>query len=187
MRKKFRNKHRKNKVRNNQCVISKDPGIQNDVTLCDYADSSKTPISDSVRVKKAISSIATNIKYQRKDMNTDNSDLSWFEKDLEDFDVLDDVGEENSDEDDTTKTETKALRPRKKCKEKEENVGRHVYPVDIWFTLAAYIDPEAVRNFATLCKDSYLVTRTRQFWKNLYTRSARKVVSTVSAFILTHQ
>lgn len=67
-------------------------------------------------------------------------------------------------------TETKALRPRKKCKEKEENVGRHVYPVDIWFTLAAYIDPEAVRNFATLCKDSYLVTRTRQFWKNLYTR-----------------
>lgn len=29
MRKKFRNKHRKNKVRNNQCVISKDPGIQN--------------------------------------------------------------------------------------------------------------------------------------------------------------
>lgn len=67
-------------------------------------------------------------------------------------------------------TETKALRPRKKCKEKEENIGRHVYPVDIWFTLAAYIDPEAVRNFATLCKDSYLVTRTRQFWKNLYTR-----------------
>lgn len=41
-------------------------------------------------------------------------------------------------------TETKALRPRKKCKEKEENVGRHVYPVDIWFTLATYIDPEAV-------------------------------------------
>lgn len=32
------------------------------MTLCDYADSSKTPISDSVRVKKAISSIATNIK-----------------------------------------------------------------------------------------------------------------------------
>lgn len=39
---------------------------------------------------------------QRKDMNTDNSDLSWFEKDLEDFDVLDDAGEGNSDEDDTT-------------------------------------------------------------------------------------
>lgn len=39
---------------------------------------------------------------QRKDINTDNSDLSWFEKDLEDFDVLDDVGEENSDEDYTT-------------------------------------------------------------------------------------
>lgn len=170
MRKKFRNKHRKGKVRNSQTVISKDPGIQNDVTLCDYADSSKTQSSGSVRVKKAISSIATNIKYQRKDMDTDNSDLSWFDKDLEDFDVLDDVGEEKSDEDNTTKTETKALRPRKKCKEKEENVGRHVYPVDIWFTLATYIDPEAVRNFATLCKDSYLVTRTRQFWKNLYTR-----------------
>lgn len=129
------------------------------MTLCDYADSSKTQISGSVRVKKAISSIATNIKCkiqmlffkswhtcdtlfqissyifimyhlwqdnrccntcrfkeefsknslpcsllsdQRKDMNTDNSDLSWFEKDLEDFDVLDDVGEGNSDEDDTT-------------------------------------------------------------------------------------
>lgn len=131
------------------------------MTLCDYADSSKTQISGSVRVKKAISSIATNIKCkiqmlfffkawrtcnilfqissyilylniirdkttdveihakfkeefsknslpcsllsdQRKDMNTDNSDLSWFEKDLEDFDVLDDVGEGNSDEDNTT-------------------------------------------------------------------------------------
>lgn len=33
-------------------------------------------------------------------MNIDNSDFSWFEKDLEDFDVLDDVGEGNSDEDD---------------------------------------------------------------------------------------
>lgn len=35
-------------------------------------------------------------------MDIDNSDLSWFDKNLEDFDVLDDVGEENSDEDDTT-------------------------------------------------------------------------------------
>lgn len=39
---------------------------------------------------------------QRKNIDTDNSDLNWFEKDLEDFHVLDDVGEENSDEDDTT-------------------------------------------------------------------------------------
>lgn len=35
-------------------------------------------------------------------MDTDNSDLRWFDKDLEDFDVLDDVGEEKSDEDNTT-------------------------------------------------------------------------------------
>lgn len=34
-------------------------------------------------------------------MDTDNSNLSWFDKDLEDFDVLDDVGEEKSDEDNT--------------------------------------------------------------------------------------
>ena len=59
---------------------------------------------------------------------------------------------------------------KKKCQEAIENEGRHVYPVDIWFTLASYIDPEAVKNFAVLCKDSYLVTRTRQFWKNIYTR-----------------
>lgn len=42
------------------------------------------------------------ISDQRKDMDTDNSDLSWFDKDLEDFDVLDDVGEEKLDEDNTT-------------------------------------------------------------------------------------
>lgn len=108
MRKKFRNKHRKSKVRKSQSVASKDPWIQNDVTLSDYADSFKTQRSGPMRVKKAISSIATNIKNQRKNIDTDNSDLNWFEKDLEDFDVLDDVGEENSDEDDTTETELKA-------------------------------------------------------------------------------
>lgn len=97
MRKKCRNKHRKSKVRKSQSVASKDPWIQNDVTLSDYADSSKTQRSGPMRVKKTISSIATNIKNQRKNMDADNSDLSWFEKDLEDFDVLEDV---NSDEDD---------------------------------------------------------------------------------------
>lgn len=108
MRKKFRNKHRKSKVRKSQSVASKDTWIQNDVTLSDYADSSKTQCSGSMRVKKAISSLTTDIKYQRKNIDTNNSDLNWFEKDLEDFDVLDDVGEENSDEDDTTETELKA-------------------------------------------------------------------------------
>lgn len=57
--------------------------------------------------------------------------------------------------------EIKVLRFRKKCKEKEENVGRYVYLVDIWFILVVYIDFEVVRNFAILCKDLYLVIRIR--------------------------
>lgn len=67
-------------------------------------------------------------------------------------------------------TEIKPARSSRKQMRKREDSGGHVYPVDLWFTLASYIDPDAVGRFAVLCQDSYLVTKTRQFWKNLYTR-----------------
>ncbi|XP_061176420.1 transmembrane protein 183-like [Saccostrea echinata] len=160
MRKKLRNKCRKGKERINPNNIGTEEGIQNDVTIGDFADSSKVPKQGTTRVKKAILSISTNIKHQRKDMDVD--DVSWFDKDLDEFDIDAEESGECS--------EIKPVRTLKKSRKKDDSIGRRVYPVDMWFTLAAYIDPEAVGKFAAICRDSYLVTRTRQFWRNLYTR-----------------
>ncbi|XP_048727853.2 putative transmembrane protein 183BP isoform X2 [Ostrea edulis] len=171
MKKKFRNdsKPRKSKVRTNQCTTSKEKGIHNDVTISDFADSSEVQKPRTTRVKKAISSMATNIKYQRKDMEMDAEDVSWFDKDLDEFDI-DKAAEDSSNQNVEERTEIKPARSSRKQMRKREDSGGHVYPVDLWFTLASYIDPDAVGRFAALCQDSYLVTKTRQFWKNLYTR-----------------
>lgn len=42
------------------------------------------------------------------------------------------------------------------------------YPLDIWFIISEYIEPEAVGKFARICKSSYYVTTTAKFWFYLY-------------------
>lgn len=42
------------------------------------------------------------------------------------------------------------------------------YPLDIWFIISEYIQPEAVGKFARICKSSYYVTTTGKFWFHLY-------------------
>ncbi|XP_076671194.1 transmembrane protein fates-shifted isoform X3 [Andrena cerasifolii] len=42
------------------------------------------------------------------------------------------------------------------------------YPLDIWFIISEYINPEAVGKFAQICRSSYHVTTTGKFWFHLY-------------------
>ncbi|XP_077870429.1 transmembrane protein 183-like [Saccoglossus kowalevskii] len=44
------------------------------------------------------------------------------------------------------------------------------YPIDVWFLVSNYIRPEDVGRFASICKASYYVTSTTQFWSRLYHR-----------------
>lgn len=44
------------------------------------------------------------------------------------------------------------------------------YPNDIWFLISAYIPPEDIGRFALICKQTYTITTTLKFWRNLYRR-----------------
>lgn len=63
---------------------------------------------------------------------------------------------------------------KKLSKTKIANVDdNHVYnffPNDIWFLISEYIRPEDVMRFALICKQTYTITTTLKFWKNLYRR-----------------
>lgn len=41
------------------------------------------------------------------------------------------------------------------------------YPADVWFHIAKYIPPEDLLKFALICKDTYRVLQSVQFWKQL--------------------
>ncbi|XP_034949602.1 transmembrane protein 183 [Chelonus insularis] len=49
------------------------------------------------------------------------------------------------------------------------------YPLDIWFLISEYIQPEAVGKFASICKSSYYVVQTGKFWFSLYKRFYKPV------------
>lgn len=44
------------------------------------------------------------------------------------------------------------------------------FPYDIWFLIAEHIRPEDVTRFALICKQTYEITTTLKFWRNLYQR-----------------
>lgn len=65
-------------------------------------------------------------------------------------------------------------RRRKKtsCSSNEERctaTGKE-YPLDVWFLISEYIQPEDVSRFAAICKASYSVVCTAKFWVNIYRR-----------------
>ena len=51
-----------------------------------------------------------------------------------------------------------------------ENEARTVYPLDLWFLIGQFIEPEYVKIFASICRGSYHVTCSRQFWLEMYAR-----------------
>lgn len=44
------------------------------------------------------------------------------------------------------------------------------YPIDLWCTLANYIEPEQVKTFACICRGSYFAVNTVGFWSRIYGR-----------------
>ena len=44
------------------------------------------------------------------------------------------------------------------------------YPLDIWYILANYIEPEQVQTFACICRASYMAINSSTFWNHLYER-----------------
>ena len=45
------------------------------------------------------------------------------------------------------------------------------YPQDLWFLLGKYIAPESIQTFGLLCRGSWTVLKTFQFWSALYERT----------------
>lgn len=46
----------------------------------------------------------------------------------------------------------------------------NVFPNDFWYLLSDHIEPEEVGHFALICRQTYEITKTAKFWKNLYLR-----------------
>ncbi|XP_046984572.1 transmembrane protein 183-like isoform X2 [Schistocerca americana] len=47
------------------------------------------------------------------------------------------------------------------------------YPLDFWFQISSYIDPEDVERFARICKHCASIVRSASFWLSLYKRFYR--------------
>ena len=65
----------------------------------------------------------------------------------------------------TTKTSTR--------KNDYLNEGR-TYPQDLWFLVGNYIAPESIQTFGLLCRGSWTVLKTFQFWSTLYERTYKQ-------------
>lgn len=79
--------------------------------------------------------------------------------------------------DDNVDETTKKLRKTKISKNAAEDDQTYsFYPDEIWFMVSKQIQPEDVTNFALICKQTYNITTTFEFWKNLYRRFHRRDV-----------
>nr|XP_012215523.1 PREDICTED: transmembrane protein 183 isoform X2 [Linepithema humile] len=89
-----------------------------------------------------------------------------------------DLLQDNIRENDQRSSATNGRRHRRKLKFHEDNNKEEgiEYPLDIWFIISEYIQPEAVGKFARICRGSYYVTTTGKFWFHLY-KSYYKFVS----------
>lgn len=50
------------------------------------------------------------------------------------------------------------------------NHAYNSYPIDLWYLVSSYIDPEDVVSFALICQQTYAITTTMKFWKGMYKR-----------------
>ncbi|XP_005106732.1 transmembrane protein 183 [Aplysia californica] len=142
-----------------------------DLKLQDFADCSM-PQSCS-RVKKSVVSATAPAALPKassgqKFVEKEEEELNWFEKELEDF-VIDDQAQGGEEEEDVAIANKKPEGKKKKVKKEEDKTG-YVYPLDFWYILSSYIDPEDIGRFSGLCKASHSVTQLAGFWRKLYHR-----------------
>lgn len=80
------------------------------------------------------------------------------------------------DEDEMT-TVKKSSRAKKLSESpSEDDHNYNFFPNDIWFLISEYIRPEDVTRFALICKQTYIITTTLKFWRNLYRRYYKPTV-----------
>ncbi|XP_071511923.1 transmembrane protein 183-like [Diadema antillarum] len=124
----------------------------------------------------------------KSDQRDDDNDLNWDEKDWDDdFDYdleggtegsnlhLDDSFDEQEEEGNTKKAVHRRGSKKKRSAQTTVDEGV-VYPSDLWFVLANYIQPTDIGTFATLCRDAHWATRTATFWRKLYHRCVNQSV-----------
>ncbi|GFO19107.1 transmembrane protein 183 [Plakobranchus ocellatus] len=137
-----------------------------DFTVNDFADCPRPQACS--RLKKSIAS-RSNLGVIPKALAESakrEDDLDWFEKDLEDFVIKDDVEEQ---EEDQATSKASSHKTRKK-NNSESECSRRTYPEDLWHILADYIDPEDIGSFAGICHGTHQVTYLSSFWRKLYKR-----------------
>lgn len=151
--------------------------MANDLTVYDYADSARP--AGTTRIKKgAANSVIREVKMlsggesSGLQIKEEDEDTSWFDKDFDEFDVPLTNLEAEEDQADSQQDGLTA-RARRKSGKKSARQGEKTgitYPSDLWFTLAEYIEPQAIGQFARICKDAYATTKRTAFWRNLYSR-----------------
>ncbi|KAL6266888.1 hypothetical protein P5V15_003715 [Pogonomyrmex californicus] len=119
-----------------------------DVTIDDFANT----LQIHLRLKKS----ATNVS------NEVEQEATIQEEYQSEWDKMDDETLLNNN--------TRGRRHRRKSKNSQDNNEDEGinYPLDIWFIISEYIQPEEVGKFARICKSSYYVTTTGKFWFHLY-------------------
>ncbi|XP_015906528.1 transmembrane protein 183 isoform X2 [Parasteatoda tepidariorum] len=122
-----------------------------DVKLSDFANSS----ARTGRLRKSVG-----CSFNKEIANICNAEeMLWYERDLEEFQLLE-ISTENR---------KKQLRSKALPDESQSRPGIR-YPIDVWFLIGQAIQPEDVKKFALICKDSYFVSRSYSFWLRMYKR-----------------
>lgn len=71
--------------------------------------------------------------------------------------------------DDPTET-TRKMKKGKIVNNPEEDHSYNVYPNDVWYLISEQLEPGDVGRFALICKQTYAITTSMKFWRNLYRR-----------------
>ncbi|XP_011876900.1 PREDICTED: transmembrane protein 183 isoform X2 [Vollenhovia emeryi] len=119
------------------------------VTINDFAN--------TLRIHARLKKSATNMSNKVKQVTTVQ----------EEEQVWDETNEDTLLKDKTKGRRNRERRKSKYQKDDDEDEGID-YPLDMWFAISEYIQPEAVGKFARICKTCYYITTTAKFWIHLY-------------------
>ncbi|XP_060074475.1 transmembrane protein 183-like [Ylistrum balloti] len=157
---------------------------QSDFTIQHYANAEFEGKAPPGRMKKAAAKTMTSEVQSMKDtkqvlelvgaVGGDGSDSNWFDKDLDEFNIDIDTIDQTSEEGIESDVPEKKLNQRKRRLKGSESQDTGIsYPMDLWYVLSQYVHPEDLSVFCRLCRSTYVVTNTIQFWKGIYKRHVK--------------
>ncbi|XP_020277466.1 transmembrane protein 183 isoform X2 [Pseudomyrmex gracilis] len=137
-------------------AVQRENDIIGDVTIDDFANTLKI----RARLKKSVTNISNKVKQKA---STEEENSVWDEEGEKRL-VQCTKGSNHKNMSFNRKKDRRKLEDSQEDSDKEGNI----YPLDIWFVISEYIQPEAVGKFARICRSSYYVTTTGKFWFCLY-------------------